>query len=128
MLLYFVIFRGCNYGLTYTGPEECTFKSKYYKEVFVKHEKAPTAPRFEGVLNISYMIMFGKTLSSILAKFCHFSGGRNCQKAHLHIKIFDLNLRRIQGDQSPDSLKIPDFFPNFSLIFPWPKMLLYDKQ
>ena len=30
------------------------------KEVFVKHKKVPTAPRFEGVLPISYMPMFWK--------------------------------------------------------------------
>ena len=30
------------------------------KEAFVKHEKTPTTTRFEGVLNISYMLMFLK--------------------------------------------------------------------
>ena len=55
--------------------------------------KGPNRLRFEGVLNISYTIMFRKkTLWSILAKFSYFSGGWNCQKAHLHIKIFDLSL------------------------------------
>ena len=37
------------------------------KEVFVKHEKAPTAPRFEGVLTISYMPVFGN--SKLLGNF-----------------------------------------------------------
>ena len=40
---------------------------KFNKEVFVKHEKAPTAPRFQGVLTISYMPTFRKT-----AVFGHF--------------------------------------------------------
>ena len=31
------------------------------KEVFVKHEQAPTASRFEGVLTISCMPMFWKS-------------------------------------------------------------------
>ena len=56
----------------------------------MKHEKAPTAPRFVGVLTISYMAMFWK-----IQDFGHFwptSGGRNCQKAHLHTKTFHLNL------------------------------------
>ena len=54
------------------------------KEVFVKHEKAPTTPRFEGVLTISYMPMFWK-----ITAFVHFwptSGIRKCQKAHLQAK------------------------------------------
>ena len=37
------------------------------KEVFVKHEKAPTAPRFQRVFTISFMPMFRKT-----AVFGHF--------------------------------------------------------
>ena len=60
------------------------------KEVFVKHEKAPTAPRFEGVLAISYMPMFWKNQS--FGAFSAISGGRKCQKAHLHTKTFHLNL------------------------------------
>ena len=32
----------------------------FIQKVFVKYEKAPTAHRFEGVLNVSYMIMFRK--------------------------------------------------------------------
>ena len=44
------------------------------KEVFVKHEKAPTAPRFLGVFTISYMPMFRKTAvyRLFLANFGHF--------------------------------------------------------
>ena len=34
--------------------------STFNREVFVKHEQAQTAPRFEGVLTISYMAMFLK--------------------------------------------------------------------
>ena len=60
------------------------------KEVFVKHEKAPTAPRFEGVMTISYMPMFWK-----ITAFGHFwsnSGSRKCHKAHLHTNTIHLNL------------------------------------
>ena len=39
----------------------------FNKEVFVKHEKAPTAPRFEGVLTISCMPIFWK-----IQDFWHF--------------------------------------------------------
>ena len=54
---------------------------KRNKEVFVKHEKAPTAPRFEGVLTISYMPVFWKFKA--FGQFWPTSGGRNCQTAHL---------------------------------------------
>ena len=56
----------------------------------MKHEKAPTAPRFEGVLTISYMPMFWKIQD--IGPFWPTSGGRNCQKAHPHTKTFHLNL------------------------------------
>ena len=52
----------------------------------MKHEKAPTAPRFEGVLTISYMPMFWKIKA--FGQFWTTSGGRNCQKAHLYAKTF----------------------------------------
>ena len=47
---------------------------KKNKEVFVKHEKAPTAPRFEGVFTISFIPMFRKKtlFLDILANFGHF--------------------------------------------------------
>ena len=56
----------------------------------MKHEKAPTAPRFEGVMTISYIPMFWK-----ITAFGHFwptSGSRKCQKTHLHTKTIHLNL------------------------------------
>ena len=60
------------------------------KEVFVKHEKAPTAPRFEGVMTISFMPMFWKITA--FGYFWPTSGSRKCQKAHIHTKTIHLNL------------------------------------
>ena len=65
-----------------------------HKEVFVKHEQAPTAPKLEGVWvfaerNIFYM----KTAN--FGQFDHFRWGvfdRNGQKAHLWTKTFHLSL------------------------------------
>ena len=56
----------------------------------MKHEKAPTTPRFEGVLTISYMPMFWK-----IKAFGHFwpsPVGRKFPNAHPHINTFHLNL------------------------------------
>ena len=56
----------------------------------MKHEKAPTARRFEGVLTISYMPMFWK-----ITAFGHLLptyGSRKCQKAHLQAKTFHMSL------------------------------------
>ena len=62
----------------------------------MKHEKAPTAPRFQGVFTFSYMLMFRKT-----AVFRHFGQfrpfqvaepGRTRQKAHLQAKTFHMSI------------------------------------
>ena len=62
------------------------------KEVFVKHQKAPTPPPplFEGVLTFLYMPMYWK-----ITAFGHFwatSGILKCQKAHLQTKTFHMTL------------------------------------
>ena len=57
----------------------------------MKHEKAPTAPRFEGVLTISYMPMFFWKIKAF-GQFWPTSGGHNCQKAHLYAKTFYMSL------------------------------------
>ena len=56
----------------------------------MKHEKAPTAPRFEWVLTISYMPLFWKFKA--FGQFWPTSVGRNCQKAHLYAKTFHMSL------------------------------------
>ena len=63
---------------------------KLNKEVFVKHEKAPTAPQFEGVFTISYMPVFWKFKA--FGQFWPTSGGRNCQKEHIYAKTFHMSL------------------------------------
>ena len=56
----------------------------------MKHEKAPTAPQFEGVLTISYMPLFWKFKA--FGQFWPTSVGRNCQKSHLYAKTFHMSL------------------------------------
>ena len=84
------------------------------KEVFVKHEKAPTAPRFEGVLTISHMPMFWKIKAC--GHFWPTSGGRKCQKAHLHTITFHLNLFKCLYDHplQKNSLEKLMFRPRLS--------------
>ena len=67
------------------------------KEVFVKHEKAPTSPDRRGNEYLVYAdVLHEKSqLFSILAKFDHFpvaKSGQNCKKAHLHVKTFHMSL------------------------------------
>ena len=74
---------------------ECPFFMN--KEVFVKHEKAPTAPRFQGVFTNSNMPMFRKQplFLVILANFGHFQWSnlaKKCQKAHLQAITFHMSL------------------------------------
>ena len=66
------------------------------KEVFVKHEKAPTVLQIQGVFTLSYMPMFKKKRC-----FEHFGQirpfpvaepGQNGQKAHLQVKTFHMSL------------------------------------
>ena len=59
------------------------------KEVFVKHEKALSAPWIEGVLTNLFIPMFWKITT--LGHFRSTPGGRKCQKAHLHAKTFQLH-------------------------------------
>ena len=62
-----------------------TYKNK---EVFVKHEKAPTAPRFQGVFTKFYMPMFRKT--AVFGQFGQFrpfpvvESGKKNVKRHIN--------------------------------------------
>ena len=68
-------------------------KKKFNKEVYVKHEKAPTAPRFEGVSTISYMPMFLK-IKHFWATLALFRWPKlsKLEKAHLQAKTFHMSL------------------------------------
>ena len=91
----------------------------------MKHEKAPTASRLEGVLTISYMPMFLKVKA-----FGHFrptSGGRKCQKAHLHAKTFHMSLFQGLYDHplqrnslEKHMFRKTDVFGHFCQIRPFP--------
>ena len=61
----------------------------YNKEVFVKHEKTPTAPNRRG---IEYIVYANDLKNHNFLVFLPASGGRNCQKANLHINTFRLSL------------------------------------
>ena len=60
------IYQKYQYSGTHIGHSSFCDHPCKYKEVFVKNGKAPTAPPFEWVLNILYMLMFWK--SQLLAK------------------------------------------------------------
>ena len=67
---------------------------KHHKEVFVKHEQAPTAPKLEGVwvfVDLKYIFYENRFFGQI----DNFRSGvfdRNGQKAHLRTKTFHLSL------------------------------------
>ena len=65
-----------------------------YKEVFVKHEQAPTAPKLEGVwvfVDFKYIFYENRYFWPILQLPAGFFD-RNGQKAHLRTKTFHLSL------------------------------------
>ena len=65
-----------------------------YKEVFVKHGQAPTAPKLEGVWFLQILNKFSMK-TAIFDQFCNYRPGvfdRNGQKAHLRTKTFHLSL------------------------------------
>ena len=63
------------------------------KEVFVKHEQAPTAPKLEGVWFLQIFNIFSMK-TAIFGQFDNFRSGvfdRNGQKAHLRTNTFHLS-------------------------------------
>ena len=68
-------------------------KSILYKEVFVKHEQAPTALKLEGVwvfVDFKYILYENRYFWPILQFPVGFFD-RNGQKAHLRTKTFHLS-------------------------------------
>ena len=69
--------------------------SLYYKEVFVKHEQAPTAPKLEGVwvfVDLKYIFYENRYFLANLTTSGRVFFDQNGQKAHLRTKTFHLSL------------------------------------
>ena len=56
----------------------------------MKHEKAPTAPRFEG--GIDYLVYAHGLENHSFRAIWPTSSGQNCHKAHLQAKTFHMSL------------------------------------